>query len=875
MLAFAQENKVEKDIKNQGDIGQQQILENEFEHLITTKQLVYQLRKNYGIEGSVLLSKTLWEILTSYSNQQQAQSIWQQAINQVTEIDQGLGLSVIDSQYNLGQIIDSYTNGMTMEKWQESRQIAIINRKKLGDFFALNTDLTIYLRLNEVWQILLTDIAKQENIQWGEVFTKSLNIFEGEQQTTPKNEVLATDDYAQFIKELITWQNSDDKQRALSDLIQYIENHGLLYQPYYHTVVRFVLDKHYQHYLASALSWFSVARDFYVLKSELDENDLQQINLFIEENDAWFLSQEQPLLVVNEKLPEQVESSFHSLKAYYSDRLNTDVVLDSSSIYKLIERKIDKYMASPFRSKIRKDLEVCLNISEEFAPFPQQPIDNNQFIGCIKDMTSAAIQEAGNRELSGSLTKVGNKQALIRALQLPPWQIINILYADVAETNCLDESNHLVNPLEWSLAAESLLWFADRWPAYMQRFPQKQQINKIVKEGERLVQDFTCLNKTKQKILDSHFDQIMQAWQAVKVNIKQLIREFNQENLKSGSDIDLLTNVENHSNYRVENVKIMACDPQNSCGVHIELETSRALYGLFPNHLLVADQLKLGSLKLCYDNIGWENRRAAPTHLKNDSVANYFGNFRFSLKGFYNETLVFERQIIGDNEYLYLFAENSEAVQNTICPLSIVGQKIETQLERGTFGLVPNRLTFLTASRADESKILSLNWSSGEEWRDQLMTEEAQIVTDSKLREMSQEIQQSYQQKGKKLQDVIYHALLSKLTEPSEIQLQLSDSFVDMRISSELLLALNYLFSMDKLMINDQLHGIFYGSEKIPDMGSIKDLYQKQININLLIASIDENLKINQEKWNALSDGLSNSHINSILYRLKALDLDH
>ncbi|MBL4659753.1 MAG: hypothetical protein JKY19_05310 [Alcanivoracaceae bacterium] len=871
----AEVNSVESINAEQG-ISEVEVIKNEFDHLISANQVVLQLRKTYGVEGSVLLSKILWQILISYSNQQQAQNVWQTAINHVTDInaiDTNMNLSIVNSQYNSGQVLASYTNGMTTKKWNENRKIFKINKKNINDFFELADDLSIYLKLNEVWELLLIDIAKQEDIQWNDVFLNSLDLFVEDNDTSEKN--LSTElnlDDSSFFAAIGKWQDSEDKKIALAHIVQYIESQDQSDIFYYQAIVRFVIDKSRQHYMATSQSWFAVAEQLYLHKAHLKKAELQAINRFIEKNDTWFLSKEQQLLAIDKKLPQWVESSFHQLKVYYAAESTVADFDHLVTVYQMIEANIRKYMVTPFRQKIHNDLEVCLNISEEFAPYPQQPIDDKQFKGCINDMVMAATQEASIRELSGSLTKIDTEQALDRALRLPSWQIINILYANVAQNDCLDDSHQLVNPLEWTLAAESLLWFADRWPAYMQSYPQNSQISKIIRQGENLIKNHPCLEKPKREILDAHFTQIIQSWENVKTQIKQLVSEFRQNNLTNGSDIDLLENAEKQSNYRVEGETIMACDPQQSCGVHVELESSRALFGLFPNHLLVADQLKLGSLKLCYDNVGWENIRSAPTHLKNDSVANYFGNFSFNLKGFYGEELIFERKLTDKQEYLYLFAENSEKVLKTSCPLSIVGDKISTQLKGGTYGLVPNRLTFLTASRANESKILQSNWSTGEEWRDKITTSEALLVSTNELIELSADIQQVYQHKAADLQNLIYQTMLNRVLVPTAIQQQLTSGFANMQRSTELFLALNYFLQMDELMVNDALHGILFGSNKIPDTVTIDQFYQNQININLLISSVDENLNTNKEKWNTSSNTLSNSHINNILFRLKSIN---
>ncbi len=489
----------------------------------------------------------------------------------------------------------------------------------------------------------------------------------------------------------------------------------------------------------------------------------------------------------------------------------------------------------------------------------------------MDDFHKASTIEAKTRELSGALSKIETTQAFDRRLKLPPWQNINILYANEATGECLDKNNRLVSPFEWTMAAESLLWFKDRWPGYVASQEDLSNVNEMIFEGERLIQGFDCIELKPDVMLKKQFSQIDLSWQKVKTHIKIVANEFNQSNLSLGSDIDLLTSSEKPSNYRVEDAIITACDAQKSCGVHVDLESSRALFGLFPNHLLMADQLKLGKLKLCYDNVGWENRRTASTHLDNDSVANYFGHFSFSIKGLYDDKLIFERKLIAKNEHNYLFAENNEKVLETYCPLSMVGSKISTNLKRGTYGLVPNRLTFLTASRANESKILTNNWVSGEEWRDQISNPMTTIISENTHMELTGLTQKAYQEKANELQTLIYKTMLNHLTEPTEEQILLTESFKSMNRMTRLFAQLLYVAYPNDLKSNDQLHGILNGVDKIPDILDMNEFYQNQLNINLLIDSIDDNMKNNQIKWNKFSSYGSHAYLKNILFRLKTL----
>ena len=853
---------------------------NNFDELVSVNDVVFELRKNYGINGSVELTKTLWQILISYSNQEQANNSWQRAVNKVTEFNENTLLPSVNFQFVSGQILSKDTHGMALEKWLDSRSGTKIGRDKVKDFLSLNDDLIVYFNLKEVWSIILMDIQKQESIIWQDVFFNSLTLFMNEELSIKKDGAKDSTEKpesneASIISAVKKWETNDNNSRELAELMVELEVANNLDTQFYQSVLRFSLNKHNKHYLASSISWFEVVYHLNLRKPLFKEGVLAVILDYVESADVWFLSNEAELLSVNEKLPSIVEKSIHHLKLYFqkneAEVNHAAISTDLPVPYELIEPLFNKYMATPFRIQIRKKLEVCLNISEEFGPYPQQPIDVKQFNGCIEDMTNSVITEATSRELSGSLTKVDTKQALDRALQSPAWQIINILNARVAENNCLKESDQSINPFEWTLAAESLMWFIDRWPAYFASYPNNAKIQELVKQGEKLTQGFACVEEPTSELLKTNFSQIEQAWENLKTQINQVVLEFNEMELMDGSDLNLLSNADKQSSYRVEEAEIEACDVQNACGVHVELSPSRALFGLFPNHLLVADQLKLGKLKLCYDNVGWENRRSASTHLENPSVANYFGNFSFSIKGFYNEKLVFERKLTSQTESYYLFAANNEEVLETYCPLPIVGNKISTKLKRGTYGLFPNRLTFLTASRASETNILKSNWSSGEEWQDLVASEEITVVSENKLEQLNAGVQLAYQNLAKKLQDSIYQTLLGRTRELTEKQQLLMDGFNDLQRMTKLFSHMVYLTVSDEYMTNDQLHGIVFGKDKIPNALTIVEYYKNQLNINQLILRIDENMKINKYKWNNFSASWSNAYLNNILYRLKSL----
>ena len=874
----------ESEITEVSEITEQPVI-SQFEHLIDADTIVYQLRKKYGIQGSIHLTQAVWNILSSFNNQEQAQSIWQKAIENITEQD--FVNPTINFQFEYGKILSQYTHGMNIQTWNNMRSDFDISAKNLLEFLNNADDFDVYLQLPKIWQIILSEIIKHEEINWADVFTDTFNLFdESKPKINDKNseeKVEATKSKYNTLSELLKWSRNEDKLSQLPDLLQseklIPENDKDLFKSF----LRFSLNQSSNNLIASVLSWQELAFHFYRHKDSFTTPDLKNLQNFVEINSAWFTEKSDELANVNSALSEIISQSIDELKTGFiipeaSEELIFNPQFNSKirGIYKLVEPGFDRYMNLPFRQKIMQELEVCLNISREHEPNPQQPISENQFTGCLSDFARAALENAQSRELAGSLTKIDTKEAIDRALNLPYWQIINILYANETQNECLDDEQELPNPLEWSLAAESILWFADRWPGLLQAYPKiKQKINAVINQGERLNKKLTCINNNYQELLSRHFEKIQQSWKNSKAEIKLVANEYNQQNLKEESDVDLLNGLQQQSNYKVKDAQIQACQAQTSCGVRVALEPTRALFGLFPNHLLIADQLKLGELKLCYDNVGWENRRAAPTHLDNDNVANYYGHFSFSLKGFYNDELVFEKKLTNDEENLYLFGSSDESVLQQYCPLPIVGTNINTSLKRGTFGLVPNRLTFLTASRADTSKILTSNWQIGKEWRDKFIGSEAiagvEIISVNHLEELSQDVQQAFQGKSKELEKLIYQTLLGQISQPTETQKKLTQGLSDYSRSIKLFAAMLYFLQTEDYLLSDNIQSLIFGKTQIAKADEILKHYQNEQSINEFLEFMDNNLKINENKWNNFQTLGSNASLQQTLLRLKSI----
>jgi hypothetical protein len=153
---------------------------------------------------------------------------------------------------------------------------------------------------------------------------------------------------------------------------------------------------------------------------------------------------------------------------------------------------------------------------------------------------------------------------------------------------------------------------------------------------------------------------------------------------------------------------------------------SRALLGLFPNTYLLADQLGMGSLALCYENVRWVDREMRPARPDDDLVANYYGRLSFELVGQFQvedqtET-VFRQRLTANEAEHYLFASAGEDVLEQDCPDGMAGRPVASHLPSDRTGLVPNRLTYFAATPVTANGLLNANWEQGAEWRDWFIT---------------------------------------------------------------------------------------------------------------------------------------------------------
>jgi hypothetical protein len=417
---------------------------------------------------------------------------------------------------------------------------------------------------------------------------------------------------------------------------------------------------------------------------------------------------------------------------------------------------------------------------------------------------------------------------------LTPWQRINYVLGYLHEryaTACQLPEEPLPNPLEWAVLATSLTWFAQQSPVYFQTPDNEALVVRMRQQGMELLQameqEVACFSRSGKGISDPVRRSLFgyrRALEALAAGIDEIELAFRQERLAAGADIVLSRDAYQETAYRTEGLMIGPCQTDRTCGMNGELESTRALIGLFPDHYLVADQAGLGKIEICYDNMHWVQRHSEPTRMDDPSVADYYGRLSFDLIGRYVEdgviSNVFGSNFISPDEYHYLFAAAKDEVLNDSCPDEWVGSKIVTKLDSdNSFRIVPDRLTYLASARSQPAQIITSNWSRGAEWRDWFVTglgvTPIEYPDDEGVpARISEHLEVLYQAE----QAMLYSALLRR---PSRSRLDpsvsLYDQVTDVDRAKTLVRFHMSLFYLDLLLDSDEIRGFLEGNGALVD----------------------------------------------------------
>ncbi len=394
------------------------------------------------------------------------------------------------------------------------------------------------------------------------------------------------------------------------------------------------------------------------------------------------------------------------------------------------------YFDIPVRSKIIEEINICTSIAASSDEDGQPAMSRSQFDGCMEALVQLAEQESRTLELSGNMDGPFTLDALRRELSVPAWQRINYgvgYLLDRYPGSCQQPATPLPNPLEWAVLATTMTWLAEHSPGFFNSEKNEARVARMRNIGEQLILSLagqsTCL-ATAQDGNNDMISRTMRDYEQALRDLDQGIRtaeeDFRARRLRPGADVSLALDASQRTAYRPDDLLIRPCNPEAVCDMSADLSTTRALIGLFPDQYLVADQTGMGAIEICYQNMEWVQRRSELVRPDDDNVANYFGRLGFDLLGRYAEngqsSEIFAFRFTSPEEYHYLFAQTSEEILQDSCPVEWVGSRIVTPLRESRAGIVPDRLTYLAASRNLPSRLMQQNWDRGAEWRDWFVT---------------------------------------------------------------------------------------------------------------------------------------------------------
>ncbi len=387
------------------------------------------------------------------------------------------------------------------------------------------------------------------------------------------------------------------------------------------------------------------------------------------------------------------------------------------------------YLDQPVRQPVRGVISACNTDPLLVGPMPREVFER-----CARSLERMLTGDLGSEELVGGAQGPFAAEFLRRELGLVSWQ--RAAYLD-GHLNWLLESQcqppEWNNVLEWSLLSHHLVNWVSQRPVFFTGSDWRDTIERLFgqmrAQARKHVEWIDCVTGRGSRrrdpvirLLNLH----REALGEVDRMLSQQRAAFYEASTRPGADIDLDGPADQVTAYRPRDLMIGPCPSAETCGARVELPVSRALLGQFPNAFLLADQLGMGELDLCYDQVRWVERSMEPARRRASGVADYRGRLSFDLVGAFRgedgDQTVFRYRLTDDKTRHYLFAAEDEALLARDCPIDQVGQAVASRLSDGQPGLVPNRLTYFTSTPTTPEAELLANWDQGAEWRDWFVT---------------------------------------------------------------------------------------------------------------------------------------------------------
>jgi hypothetical protein len=543
-------------------------------------------------------------------------------------------------------------------------------------------------------------------------------------------------------------------------------------------------------------------------------------------------------------------------------RASRSVLADAVAQLALLIPDMAYYFATPVRATIVEEINTCISIAAGLADDGTSSMTRSQFDACMETLLQLADRETRLAELAGDMNGPFTIDTLRRELSVTPWQRINYGIGYLHErysTDCRPPASALPNPLEWAVLATTMSWFAEHSPGFLYTPENETRFAKMQGIGEQLIlglaEQTACLAGTGASVNDPVSRGMADyelALRELDAGIENAEVDFRTEQLSPGADVSLDQDASQMTSYRPDELLIAPCDERLVCEMNGSLSTTRALIGLFPAEYLLAEQTGMGHIEICYRNMEWVQRRSELVRPDDENVANYFGHLGFDLVGRYEEkgqaSDIFGFRFTSPQEYHYLFAQTSEEVLDDSCPVEWVGSRVITPLREKRGGIVPNRLTYLAASRKLPSRLLQNNWDRGAEWRDWFVTGigvSALEVSRSPeiMNRLNQHLQNLYQ--AQQL-EIYQRVLLPNARNSQGDDVSLFDEMSQVSIAKAMIRMQLTLFYPESLFNSDSIRMAIAGDEGLLERRSLHRFREDNValtSVNMIASERLENLR--------------------------------
>ncbi|NBB93418.1 MAG: hypothetical protein GVY32_09660 [Gammaproteobacteria bacterium] len=387
------------------------------------------------------------------------------------------------------------------------------------------------------------------------------------------------------------------------------------------------------------------------------------------------------------------------------------------------------YLEQPVREPVRRAVASCNPDPLLVGPLPRETFER-----CALTLSDLLEDGLDSEEMVGGALGPFAVEFLRRELGLVSWQ--RAAYIDghldwLLETQC--QPPQWRNVLEWSMVVDHLVRWVSQRPVFFSGGDAQARIDRLraqmTRHADGLEEWIDCITGQGSRRLDPVMRLLARHGRALG-EVERLLAEaseaFYAVVTRPGADIDLDGPADQVTAYRPQELTVGPCDESSACGARVELPVSRALLGLFPNAYLLADQLGMGQLDLCYERVRWVERAATPRRNPASRVADYRGRLSFDLVGQFSDGgsvgSVFRYRLTDTETSHYLFAADDPEILALECPQELVGGAISSRLPEEHPGLVPNRLTYFASSPTTPEARLLANWDQGAEWRDWFLT---------------------------------------------------------------------------------------------------------------------------------------------------------